>query len=51
VICPPAASRRISRQEPRQPFPFLLSQIMTIQSIKHRTDLDHTAPEDPQDTP
>src|SRR5258707_820448 len=39
VITPPAAPRRISGQEPPQALPFLISQVMAFQSVKHRTDL------------
>jgi hypothetical protein len=39
VVQPPAAPRRIGGQEAPQPVPFLICQIMAIQSIKHRTDL------------
>src|SRR5258708_27791065 len=39
VIRPPAALPRISRQERPQPLPLLISQIMTFQPLKHRTDL------------
>jgi hypothetical protein len=39
VIGPPAAPRRIGGQEHPQPLPFLIRQIVAIQSIKHRTDL------------
>jgi mRNA-degrading endonuclease RelE of RelBE toxin-antitoxin system len=39
VIGPPAAPRRIGRQETPQPVPFLIRQIVAIQSLKHHTDL------------
>src|SRR5689334_4656776 len=39
VIGPPAAARRTGRQEDPQPVPFLICQIMTVQLIKHPTDL------------
>src|SRR5438034_680754 len=43
VIGPPATARRISGQEPPQAVPLLISQIMAIQQIKHRTDLHDPA--------
>src|SRR2546430_13378773 len=43
VIGPPATARRISGQEPPQAIPLLISQIMAIQQIKHRTDLHDPA--------
>src|SRR5512135_2106709 len=43
VIGPPATPRRISGQEPPQAVPLLIGQIMTIQQIKHRTDLHDPA--------
>jgi hypothetical protein len=43
VIGPPATPRRISGQQPPQPLPLLIGQIMTIQQIKHRTDLHDPA--------
>src|SRR2546427_7230316 len=43
VITPPAAPRRISGQEPPQALPFLISQVMAFQSVKHRTDLHDQA--------
>src|SRR5512140_2858081 len=43
VIGPPATARRIGRQEPPQALPLLISQVMTIQLIKHRTDLHDPA--------
>ena len=39
MIGPPAAPRRIARQQAPQPVPFLIRQIMAIQAIKHPTDL------------
>jgi hypothetical protein len=39
VIGPPATPRRISGQEPPQALPLLITQVMAIQLIKHRTDL------------
>src|SRR5437667_4521953 len=43
VIGPSATARRISGQEPPQAVPLLISQIMAIQQIKHRTDLHDPA--------
>src|SRR5450755_3147607 len=43
VIPPPAALPRISGQEHPQALPFLISQVMAIQSLKHRTDLHDQA--------
>ena len=43
VIGPPAALPRISRQERPQTFPLLITQIMTLQPLKHRTDLHDPA--------
>ena len=43
VIGPPATPRRISGQQPPQALPLLITQIMTIQQIKHRTDLHDPA--------
>ena len=43
VIGPPATPRRISGQQPPQAIPLLIGQIMTIQQIKHRTDLHDPA--------
>src|SRR5258708_14905518 len=44
VIRPPAALPRISRQERPQPLPLLISQVMTFQSLKHRTrSEEHTS--------
>ena len=39
VVGPPAAPQRIGGQEHPQPLPFLIRQIVAIQSIEHRTDL------------
>jgi Resolvase, N terminal domain len=39
VIGPPAAPRRIRRQEHPKTLPFLIGQVMAIQAIEHRTDL------------
>jgi hypothetical protein len=38
VTGPPATPRRIGGQESPQPLPFLVSQVMAIQSIRHCTD-------------
>ena len=39
VVQPPAAPRRIGAQKAPRPLPFLIRQIVAIQSIRHRTDL------------
>src|SRR4249919_2417664 len=43
MIRPPATAWRIGRQEHPQALPLLISQIMTIQLIKHHTDLHDPA--------
>ena len=43
MIGPPAAPRRIARQQAPQPVPFLIRQTMAIRAIKHPTDL-HASP-------
>jgi hypothetical protein len=43
MIRPPVTAWRIGRQEHPQALPLLISQIMTIQLIKHHTDLHDPA--------